>query len=280
MWIDKGNVEMREKRFIQDSVVDELRHRLTCHELYESLTNLDGLRIFMEHHVFAVWDFMSIVKSLQRDLTGITVPWIPPEDGAAARLINEIVLGEESDERLDGSFASHFHLYLEAMEEVGANTEKVERFLEAVASGQTVSTALDQVGTPGPARDFVNETFKVIGDASLHIRAAALFYGREELIPAMFRPMVEQLNRSGQPCGKFIYYLDRHIEVDSGEHSEWAEGLLVRLCGGDGKRKAEARQTAIRVLQSRTQFWDGIVDAVRAASSPDRAGSGSTRVKA
>ena len=140
--------------------MDELRHRLTCHQLYESLTNLDGLRKFMEHHVFAVWDFMSIVKSLQRDLTSITVPWIPRGDGAAARLINEVVLGEESDEGLDGSFGSHFHLYLEAMEEVGANTEKIERFVEAVASGQTVSAALDQVGTPGPARDFVNENFR------------------------------------------------------------------------------------------------------------------------
>lgn len=117
------------------------------------------------------------------------------------------------------------------------------------------------------------KTFGVIEGASLHIRAAALFYGREELIPAMFRPMVEQLNRSGQPCGKFVYYLDRHIEVDSGEHSEWVEGLLVRLCEGDGKRKDEARQTARRVLQSRTQFWDGIVDAVQAG---DRLGQSST----
>ena len=259
---------MKKDRFIHDSTIDDLRHRLTCHPLYESLTNLNGLRAFMEHHVFAVWDFMSIVKSLQRDLTGVAVPWIPSEDVAAARLINEIVLGEESDVRPNGSFASHFHLYLEAMEEAGANTGKIRHFVQAVASGQSVADALGQVGAPGPSRDFVNETFEVIDSAGLHVRAAALFYGREDLIPAMFGPMVEQLNRCGQPCEKFVYYLDRHIEVDSGEHSEWAEGLLVRLCGGDGKHKDEARKTAITVLQSRVKFWDGILDAVRAASSP------------
>ena len=217
----------------------------------------------MGHHVFAVWDFMSIVKSLQRDLTGVAVPWIPPEDVAAARLINEIVLGEESDVRPNGSFASHFHLYLEAMEEAGAHTEKVRHFVRAVASGQSVSDALGQVGAPGPSRDFVNETFEVIDGAGLHVRAAALFYGREELIPEMFTPMVKQIAKSGQPCGKFVYYLERHIEVDSGDHSVWAEALLARLCGEDKERKEQAWKTALGVLQSRLTFWDGILDAVK-----------------
>ena len=213
---------------------------------------------------------MSIVKSLQRDLTGVTVPWIPPKDTEAARLINEIVLGEESDERPDGSFASHFQLYLEAMDEAGSNTETIKHFVETVDSGWPVSDALKQADVPPSAEDFVRDTFKIIGGTELHIRAAALFYGREELIPEMFTPMVKQMENSGQPCGKFVYYLERHIEVDSGDHSVWAEGLLARLCGGSKTRKEQARKTALEVLQSRLALWDGILSAIRSLTSAAR----------
>ena len=254
---------MSQTRFIQDPAIDELRRRISGHPLYEALTDIDRIRTFMEHHVFAVWDFMSIVKSLQRELTGIIVPWTPPVDTEAARLINEIVLGEESDERPDGTFASHFELYLEAMEEAGANTETIKRFVEAIRSGWSVSDVFKQVDPPLPVHNFVLDTFKVLEGTGLHIRAAALFYGREDLIPEMFTPMVKQMETSGQPCGKFVYYLERHIEVDSGDHSVWAEGLLARLCGDDKTRKEQARKTALEVLQSRLALWDGILNAVK-----------------
>ena len=254
---------MNPPRFIQDPAIDTLRECLSRHPLYEALTDIGRVKTFMEHHVYAVWDFMSVVKSLQQDLTGVTVPWTPPEDPEAARLINEIVLGEESDERPGGSFASHFELYLEAMEEAGADTGTIKRFIETVTSSPSVSDALKKAAPPSPAEDFVRDTFKMITGTELHIRAAALFYGREELIPEMFIPMVKQMKISGQPCGKFVYYLERHIEVDSGDHSVWAEGLLARLCGEDKTRKEQARETALDVLQSRLTFWDGILNAVK-----------------
>ena len=250
-------------QLIQDPAFDKLRHRLIHHPLYQALTDLGRLRIFMEHHVFAVWDFMSIVKSLQRDLTGITVPWIPPLDREAARLINEIVLGEECDANPDGSFASHYQFYLDAMEELGADTSKINRFLRVVLSGKPIPEALRLAEAPAPARRFVEETFATIEEAPLHVRAAALFYGREDLIPAMFKPMVEEMRDSGLPCGKFVYYLERHIEVDGGEHSIMAESILKRLCGDSEDRREASRQTALSVLRSRLNFWDGIHEAVR-----------------
>ena len=92
-----------------------LRDQLFNHEVYRSIKTPDDLRTFMEHHVFAVWDFMSLLKALQRHLTGVTIPWLPQGDRNARRLINEIVLDEESDEDGEGGYISHFELYRAAM---------------------------------------------------------------------------------------------------------------------------------------------------------------------
>src|SRR5690606_33814759 len=110
---------------------------------------------------FAVWDFMSLTKRLQRELTCVSLPWLPPADPAAARLINEIVLGEESDDRLGQGHYSHFELYLDAMREVGASTQAIERFIELQQQGVDPATALQRAGASEAARRFVSDTLQV-----------------------------------------------------------------------------------------------------------------------
>jgi hypothetical protein len=80
------------------------RTALLEHALYRRMASIDDLRTFMEHHVFAVWDLMSLLKSLQAKLTCVDVPWVPRATAEAQRLVNEIVLIEERDESADGGY--------------------------------------------------------------------------------------------------------------------------------------------------------------------------------
>ena len=140
--------------------VPELKKRLDHHPVYGSVHTIDDLRCFMEHHVYSVWDFMSLLKYLQRGMAPAGVPWMPTGDAAvtsAQRFINEIVLGEETDDGLPDAkgkptFVSHFDLYIGAMEEVGADTAPVKAFLKSVQRNG-IEKALKTSRVPEPACD-------------------------------------------------------------------------------------------------------------------------------
>ena len=59
------------------TVVGHQRQRLLAHPLYGTIQTLEHVQVFMAHHAFAVWDFMSLVKALQVQLTGMRLPWKP-----------------------------------------------------------------------------------------------------------------------------------------------------------------------------------------------------------
>ena len=139
-----------------------IRQQLVDHPLYAQIDTLEKLRVFMEHHVFAVWDFMSLLKTLQMQLTCVQVPWVPVGNATTRYLINEIVCGEESDVDEDGNRCSHFELYLKAMNDAGANTAPVLSLLEAVKSGIPIFEAIEQSAAPAAAKQFMQHTFAVI----------------------------------------------------------------------------------------------------------------------
>src|ERR1700746_632637 len=105
-----------------------LRAELLDPPVYAEVTSVADLRRFMEDHVFAVWDFMSLLKRLQQGLTCTKVPWFPADNAKAARLINDIVIGEETEVERDGSYVSPLALYLRAMADVGASTSQFDGF--------------------------------------------------------------------------------------------------------------------------------------------------------
>lgn len=212
----------------------------------------------MEQHVFAVWDFMSLAKRLQQDLTGTQLPWLPPADPKSARLINEIVLGEESDEHPARGHCSHFELYLEAMAETGADTTPILRFIELQREGVEANTAMRMINVrPGVAR-FVSSTLQIALNAPSHCVAAAFLHGRESVIPSMFERILHGDVFMARQAPLFCHYLSRHIELDTQDHGPGAEQLLERLIGADLARRHQAQDTALSAIDNRLGFWDDV----------------------
>jgi Protein of unknown function (DUF3050) len=242
------------------AAVAATRSSVVTHEIYSRLDSHAAIVTFMEHHVFAVWDFMSLLKSLQRNLTCVQVPWVPTGPTSSRRLINDIVLVEESDE-LGGGFISHFELYLQGMSQAGADTTVIEPFIELIRTGTPVLDALAAVPVPDPAAEFVRTTWTFIQTLPLHCQAAAFAFGREDLIPEMFQQVVAVNEELGQ-LDLFVDYLRRHIQVDDEEHTPMAMQMLADLCGDDDRKWQECVGAVNSALSARVRLWDGITAAV------------------
>lgn len=240
-----------------------LRAQVVQHKVYRCIETLEDLQIFMEHHVFAVWDFMSLLKALQRDLTCVEIPWVPQGHRLSRRLINEIVLEEESDEDTGGRYISHFELYRAAMEQCGADTSRVDFFLDAIRCGNDMDSSLAGAGAPKPAQDFMRATMRIVASGSAHSIAAAFTLGREDVIPVMFKPLVTKLqNRFSGQLSLFQDYLERHILLDEERHTPMALQMLADLCSEDLHKWREAEETAKTALRARIALWDGVLEAL------------------
>lgn len=245
-----------------------LQQELESHPIYTDLHDLADLRLFMSHHVYSVWDFMSLIKYLQHQIAPTQVPWLPTGDPALRYFINQLVMEEESD-RLTGNdgeamYTSHFEHYLKAMEEIGADTRPPREFLDLVRR-EGVERALESEQVPEPSRRFSQTTFCIINEDKPHLAAAALAVGRERVIPAMFRGFLDRMGIGADTAPGFHQYLQRHIHLDQDFHGPLSMKLLEVLCADDGERLEEAEAAAEEALCARMRFWDGVHEAIQQA---------------
>lgn len=240
-----------------------LHYRLNTHPLYSALNTLDDLHIFMETHVFAVWDFMSLLKVLQNQLTCREIPWIPNQYPKSARFINEIVIGEETDQYGELTL-SHFEIYLLAMKESGASLIAIQTLLYLLNQGQSWHQALANAPAPQAAKKFVEKTFSQIQANQVHAVAAAFTFGREDIIPEMFREFIAKQNTELKEKLKTLHwYFDRHISLDGDEHGPMALEVIKEICGTDLSKWQEAKQAAAMAIQARIELWDDIYTAIK-----------------
>lgn len=239
-------------------------NQLLEHSLYQKIKTPEHLQIFMEHHVFAVWDFMSLLTALQEKLTKTTNPWVPVGNPETRYLINEIVLAEETDVNYFGDHQSHFEMYLDAMEKSGADTGRIKDFLLQVHHGTDIFLLIAATKLPLNIKVFLKNTFEVISEEKSHKIASAFTFGREGLIPGMFTSIIEnvQQNFPKEDLSLFKYYFDRHIELDGDEHGPMAFRMVEELCGNDEKKWEEVKRTAEEALDARLKLWEGIEEEI------------------
>jgi hypothetical protein len=248
--------------------LNALRAQLLDHPVYAEVTSVEDLRRFMEDHVFAVWDFMSLLKRLQQDLTCTKVPWFPADNARAARLINDIVIGEETDVDPDGSYVSHLDLYLRAMADVGASTSQFDTFRSLAEVGASVEAAMVRTGVPPHVQAFVAHTMTLARSGSTEEVLAAFFYGREDIIPEMFSRLQKTLpggrhDGDNDPLRHFIYYIDRHIELDGDSHGPMGRELLEGLVADSPQRDERALRAACNSIKARIELWNGTLSTLR-----------------
>lgn len=240
--------------------IEASRQELVAHPAFQWVNTVPRARHFMEAHVWAVWDFMVLLKSLQRELTCVDTYWIPKGDPAVRRLINEIVHGEESDVDQQGNATSHFELYLRAMKEAGADTAPITNFINDLERGVKPQEALEASDAPESAKAFVRQTLDVVARGDASEIAAVFTFGREDLIPDMFIEIVRYLKATfPNELGLFAYYLERHIEIDGDLHGHLAEQMVELLCGTNAAKWEQAALSSKAALQSRIGLWTAVM---------------------
>jgi len=251
---------------ITSDIIFSFKNQLENHPIYEAVSTIEDLQCFMEHHVYSVWDFMSLIKYLQYQVAPTNYPWTPQGEGSVRRFINELVLEEESDEtNISGEYSSHFELYHRAMSEVGADITASSKFVYAVED-KGINKALAMPGVPYPSRLFTSTTFQFIENNKPHQVAAALALGREHIIPCMFRAILKKIGVTDKEAPIFHFYLNRHIHLDEDFHAPLSLRLLNGLCNGDESKIQEAIDAAKQAVTARVEFWDGVLAAINSSN--------------
>lgn len=234
--------------------IEQLQAEICGHHVYGKILNLEWLCKFLEGHVFAVWDFMSLLKAIQKKVTFQELPWRPSSfDKRLVRIVNEIVLDEESDLVEGVGPIDHFTLYLDGMVDVGANVNKI---MHACLTNDLSELSIAE-------RSFVSFHFELAKNGSLESLVGAFFFARENLIPGMFHSflssLADSLHENNSSMTKRIHlYFNRHIEIDGNKHGDLSRTVMKMVCGDDLNKTHAALVAARTSLQLRKALWDDI----------------------
>jgi len=237
-----------------------LKNKIYKHKLFHKNLETKHIRYFMESHIFAVWGFMSILKSLQFSLSRNSLPWVPTENtkNGLTSFINEIVLSEESDYIEGIGYVSHFEIYLEAMKEIGADSSKILQLIDCINREGSAYDCINNLDILDEVKYFIKFDLDTALSGDLPKIVGSFTLGREKVIPNMFEHIVQSV-ADGNATNKFTTYLNRHIDIDGDRHGPLSSKLLDKLCTSD-ENLEDAYQAGIDSLNLRLKVWDKISD--------------------
>ncbi len=242
--------------------LDELKHKITAHPLFANKLEPKHICKFMESHIFAVWGFMSILKSLQKIITPNNLPWIPNKNtkNGLVNFVNEIILCEESDYIEGIGFVSHFEIYLLAMKNMGAKTDQLDKLTSRIIEKGYNKKYIDDVDASAEVKSFLKYDLEVSMNGTLPEIIGAFTLGREKVIPNMFSYILPAIEKTS--TSKYLTtYLERHIDIDGDRHGPLSMKLLNASC--DKEELSIAYAAAIESLELRLLVWDKIYEDIR-----------------
>jgi Protein of unknown function (DUF3050) len=120
--------------------------------------------------------------------------------------------------------------------------------------GVPVEVALKRIGAPPHVQAFVAHTMALANSGSTEEVLAAFFYGREDIIPEMFRRLLNTLYGAKHESDRlrhFIYYVDRHIELDGDSHGPKGRELIEDLMSNSPHTRVRALRAACNSIKAR-----------------------------
>lgn len=244
---------------------------LESHKLYDRIFDDYSLRLFVEHHVVCVWSYNYLLRNIYQELVSMIQPLNSQAQKEALRIISEAILEEEVEEQTDGSLLSHLEIYLEAMQELGADVGPILSFFDMQESGASWQESLAASHFPASVAQYARSMGELF-ERPLHERAAVLFYEGEPFIPDTF------LNRLGQlgarhDVNRLLDYFERHIEGLKRPGFSTSGRLVEIFCGDNPQLNDEAEKAAEQAMQIRIDLWNKLSDnlgAGPAKASPRR----------
>lgn len=236
--------------------IEKLTKDLFNHPLYRNIKNDEDIKIYMKHQIWCVWDFMTLVKSIQLAIIPPSIYWTPPKDASLGAYIYEVLLTEETDitYKAEGR-ASHFETYLESMKYANVDTNPILNFIKGLQNGLSYEDSISNSGITKPAKNFVDTTIK-FARSPVHISVSVFCLSREGIIPGMFSRLLKNLSLS-KDLFIFSWYINRHIALDSDSHGPLSIKLFKTVVDTEEKEK-EALSAALEALKARKYFMDEI----------------------
>ena len=243
--------------------LSQLKKSIRGHTLFSNKLSNRQIAIFMESHIYSVWGFMSLLKSLQYALSSNNLPWIPTSNttNGLVNFINEIVLSEESEHIKGIGFISHFEIYLLAMEEIGAKVNNIKKLIKNIENNKKYKNAILDIKIHKEVRDFLDFDIKTSQSNSLPKIIGGFTLAREQVIPNMFEYIIPAI-KDKKSAKHFITYLRRHISIDGDRHGPLASKLLETICSSN-KDMCTAYQSGIKSLKLRLKVWDKVASELK-----------------